>query len=99
VQGLRLRDITTDLDARWQRGALGRVEQERQVIVTVGGSELHYDLLVLALGARPQREWQAKGVLTYRDATRTRFPCPSRFDLGATDGRRLLGELADLSPR
>ena len=27
---------------------------------------LGYDMLVLALGARPQREWHAEGVLTYR---------------------------------
>ena len=83
VRGLRLRDIATDLDARWHRGALGRVEPERHVIVTDDGSEVHYDHLVLALGARPEREWQAKGVLTYRDAG------------DAHEYRRLLRQLKD----
>ena len=83
LRGLRLRDIATDLDARTHRGALGRVEPERHVIVTRDGGEVHYDHLVLALGARPQREWQAKGVLNYRDVS------------DAHEYRRLLRQLKD----
>ena len=83
VRGLRLGDITADLDARWHRGVLERVEPERQVIVTEDGRELHYDRLVLALGARTEREWQANDVLTYRDAG------------DAHEYRRLLRQLKD----
>ncbi len=68
LPGVRLRDITTDLDARWQRGAIERVEHDRHTIVARDGKQLRYDRLVLALGARPERVWHARGVLTYRDA-------------------------------
>ena len=37
------------------------------MVVTKDGDELPYDMLVLALGARPDREWHADGVLTFRD--------------------------------
>jgi sulfide:quinone oxidoreductase len=37
------------------------------VVVTKDGDELPYDRLVLALGARADREWHADGVLTFRD--------------------------------
>jgi sulfide:quinone oxidoreductase len=35
-------------------------------VVTRDGDELPYDMLVLALGAHPKREWHSEGVLTYR---------------------------------
>jgi sulfide:quinone oxidoreductase len=65
VRGLKLRDFADDLDARWYRGAIGRVEPERHRVVTEAGDEVAYDRLLLALGARPSREWQSRGVLTY----------------------------------
>ena len=37
------------------------------MVVTKDGQELPYDVLVLALGARPDREWHDDGVLTFRD--------------------------------
>jgi sulfide:quinone oxidoreductase len=65
-RGLRLEDTAAELGARWHRGALDRVEHHRHRVVTRDGDELPYDWLVLALGARPEREWRSEGVLTYR---------------------------------
>jgi sulfide:quinone oxidoreductase len=65
MRGLRLRDIATDLAARWHRGVVDRVEHERRVAVTGAGAELPYDALVLAPGAHSGREWHSRGVLTY----------------------------------
>ena len=65
MRGVRLADIATDLAAHWHRGTLDRVEHHRRVVVTDAGAELPYDALVLAPGAHSEREWHAKGVLTY----------------------------------
>jgi sulfide:quinone oxidoreductase len=65
VRGLRLKDVAAELGAHWHRGALDRVEHEQHVVVTRDGEELPYDMLVLALGAHPEWEWQSEGVLTY----------------------------------
>jgi sulfide:quinone oxidoreductase len=68
VGGLRLRDVTSEHDARWHRGTVDRVDRARQVVVSEHGEELAYGQLVLALGAHPEREWHCDGVLTYHDA-------------------------------
>jgi sulfide:quinone oxidoreductase len=65
-RGLRLEDTAAELGARWRHGALDRVQPDRHRVVTRDGDELRYDRLVLALGARPDREWRSEGVLTYR---------------------------------
>jgi sulfide:quinone oxidoreductase len=67
VRGVRLMDTAAEFGARWHRGALDRVEHEHRRCVTKNGDELPYDMLVLALGARPDHEWHSEGVLTYRD--------------------------------
>jgi sulfide:quinone oxidoreductase len=64
-RGIRLQDTAVELDATWHRGALDRVEHTRRRVVTKAADELPYDKLVLALGARPERECQADHVLTY----------------------------------
>lgn len=65
VRGVRLMESAAELGARWHHGALDRVERERRVVVTRDGEDLAYDQLVLALGAHPEREWHAQGILTY----------------------------------
>jgi sulfide:quinone oxidoreductase len=65
VRGIKLQDTAAELDARWHRGALDRVEHERRRAVTKDGDELQYDLLVLAVGARSAHEWTSEGVITY----------------------------------
>lgn len=65
VRGLKLKDVAVDLDALWLRGAVGRVEPTRHLVVTEDGRCLGYDRLVVALGARPSREWTSRAVLTY----------------------------------
>jgi len=65
VRGIRLQSVAADLDTRWHRGALDRVEHEQHRVVTKDGDELPYDMLVLAIGAHPEREWASEDVLTY----------------------------------
>jgi sulfide:quinone oxidoreductase len=67
MRGVRLQDTAAELGARWHRGALDRVEHEQRRGLTRDGDKLPYDMLVLALGARSEREWQSKRVLTYHD--------------------------------
>ncbi|MGH2762328.1 MAG: FAD-dependent oxidoreductase [Thermoleophilaceae bacterium] len=64
-RGLRLEDTAAEVGARWHRGALDRVQRDQHRVVTKDGDELPYDKLVLALGARPKREWRSERVLTY----------------------------------
>jgi len=66
-RGIRMDRVAAEHNAGWHRGALDRVEHHRSVAVTKDGHELPYDSLVLALGARPDREWHADGVLTFHD--------------------------------
>jgi sulfide:quinone oxidoreductase len=67
VRGLRLADTAAELDARWYHGALDRVEHDQRRIITKDGRSLRYDMLVIAIGARPEREWHSDAVLTYHD--------------------------------
>jgi sulfide:quinone oxidoreductase len=76
VRGLRLRDAADELDATWYRGAIDRVDHGHHRVVTRLGDVLSYDMLVLAVGAHPTREWEMEGVLTYhggRDGPRYRM--------------------------
>jgi sulfide:quinone oxidoreductase len=65
VRGLRLERTVAELGARWHHAALDRVEPERKRVITRDGDEVPYDMLVLALGAHPEREWRSRDVLTY----------------------------------
>jgi len=65
VRGLRLDDTVGELGASWHRGVLDRFDHERRRAITRDGDELPYDVLVLALGAHPEREWESEGVLTF----------------------------------
>jgi sulfide:quinone oxidoreductase len=67
MRGVRLQETAAELGARWHRGALDRVEHEQRRGVTKHGDELAYDMLVLAVGARPDQQWHSEGVLTYHD--------------------------------
>src|SRR5688572_6961701 len=64
-RGVRLEAIATELGARWHRGALDRVMHDQHRVITQDREELPYDMLVLALGAHPKREWQSEEVLSY----------------------------------
>src|SRR5215217_5920304 len=67
LRGVSLQDTAAELGARWHRGLLDRVEHEHRRGVTRDGDQLPYDMLVLAVGARSDREWASQGVLTYHD--------------------------------
>src|SRR5215208_613420 len=62
LRGLRLEDTAAELGAHWHRGTLDRVVNEQHRVVTRDRESLRYDMLVLALGARPDRERDAEGV-------------------------------------
>ena len=66
VRGVHLRALAAELGARWECGTVDRVEPDRRVVVTRERSELTYDHLVLALGARVDRASSSHVVLTYR---------------------------------
>jgi sulfide:quinone oxidoreductase len=83
ARGVRMQDVTAQYGARWHRGRVDRVEHERRVVVMDAGDELAYDVLVLALGARPGRESHGPEVLTFHDG---------RYGAGY---RHLLGELRE----
>jgi sulfide:quinone oxidoreductase len=67
VRGLRLADTAAELDARWCRGTLEGVEHDERRITTKDGRSLRYDMLVIAIGAHPEREWHSDAALTYHD--------------------------------
>jgi sulfide:quinone oxidoreductase len=60
VRGLKLADVAAEFGARWHRGTLDRVDNDRHVAMTAAGDEIAYDTLVLAMGARPEWEWDAQ---------------------------------------
>lgn len=65
VRGIRLQDTTAELGAHWHQGTLDRVEHHEHHVVTRDGDQIPYDILVIALGAHPQREWDTPGVLSF----------------------------------
>jgi sulfide:quinone oxidoreductase len=64
-RGLRLKDTAAEFGAHWHQGTLDRVEPGQHLVFTRDGEELPYDMLVLALGAHPEREWNSEEVLTF----------------------------------
>jgi sulfide:quinone oxidoreductase len=66
-------DTAAEFGARWHRGALDRVEHQQRRAVTRDGDVLPYDMLVIAVGARSDRESESQGVLTYRDGANYRL--------------------------
>ncbi|HET9736674.1 MAG TPA: FAD-dependent oxidoreductase [Solirubrobacteraceae bacterium] len=94
ARGVRMQDVTAQYGARWHRGSVDRVEHERRVVVMDAGDELAYDVLVLALGARPGRESHEPEVLTFHDG---RYGAGYRHLLGELrEGR--IGKLAFIRP-
>ncbi len=63
--GVRIGDFARDVAADWRHDRLEHVVPRRRVVVTCRGTQLPYDKLVLALGARPERAWRSREVLTY----------------------------------
>jgi sulfide:quinone oxidoreductase len=67
VRGVRTQDIADEFGARWQPQSLDRVEHERRVVVTRDRDDVPYDMLLLAPGANPEREWDPGGPLIVED--------------------------------
>jgi sulfide:quinone oxidoreductase len=94
AHGVRMQDVIAQYGARWHRGSVDRVEHERRVVVMHAGDELAYDVLVLALGARPGRESHGPEVLTFHDG---RYGAGYRHLLAELrEGR--IGKLAFIRP-
>jgi sulfide:quinone oxidoreductase len=94
ARGVRMQDVTAQYGARWHRGSVDRVEHERRVVVMEAGDVLAYDVLVLALGARPGRESHGPEVLTFHDG---RYGAGYRHLLAELrEGR--IGKLAFIRP-
>src|SRR4051812_21835145 len=65
VRGIRLARVAAEFHARWYQDELTRVVPEEHFAVTKTGERLHYDTLVLALGAHLKPDHS--DALTYRD--------------------------------
>ncbi len=57
VQRYPLREVAEDLDARFVRDALARVERDDREVHLQSGAELSYDVLVVAIGAFQHRAY------------------------------------------
>jgi sulfide:quinone oxidoreductase len=64
VNRLPLAAIAAEHDARYRQDALTEVDADRHVAITSGGTELHYDFLLMAMGARATVA--LPGALTFR---------------------------------
>ena len=90
ARGVRLERMLAELDARWVRARLDRVDHDRHVAVTRDGERVSYDIVVLALGARPDR-WVHHS-LFHRDGS---HPLTFRDGRDSPDYRVLLDRLHD----
>ncbi len=64
VKRFPLRTLAEAARARLRTGSLAAVDPERKVVTLENGQELSYDVLLLALGARPRQA--VTGALTFR---------------------------------
>jgi len=64
VKRFPLRKLTEAAGARLRTGSLAAVDPERKVVMLENGQERSYDILLLALGARPHEA--VAGALTFR---------------------------------
>jgi sulfide:quinone oxidoreductase len=64
-----LRELTRNLPVELRQDAVAAVEPDRHVVRLASGGELHYDALVLAVGARPRPAYQR--ALTFGASPRT----------------------------
>ena len=90
ARGIRLERMLADLDARWVRARLDRVDHDRRVALTRDGGRVSYDILVVALGARPDR-WVHHS-LFHRDGS---HPLTFRDGRDSPDYRVLLDRLRE----
>ncbi len=90
ARGIRLERVLAELDAHWIRAKLGRVDGAGRQAITREGRPVSYDSLVIALGARADR--QAPRSLFHRNGSRPLIFCDGR---DAPDYRVLLDRLHD----
>lgn len=73
VRGLKLAEVAAEFGARWHSGTLDRVDHDRSVALTDAGDEIRYDKLVLALGGRPEWEWDGQSYCDGHNGEATRL--------------------------
>ena len=71
VRRYPLERITADVGARWVRDGLSSVDHASRVVHTEGGAMLHYDALLLAIGARESSPYEHASIFTDRDGGAT----------------------------
>ena len=86
IHGLDLSDIADEFGALFTLGRLDSIDPERHVALSSAGTELDYDVLLIAVGARPvesvpgasiARDYEY-GIWRSNDARRT-VGCPRQF--------------------
>ena len=71
VRRYPLERITADVGARWVRDGLSSVDHASRVVHTEGGAMLHYDALLLAIGARESSPYEHASIFTDREGGAT----------------------------
>jgi sulfide:quinone oxidoreductase len=75
-RGVSLQRMLDEFDARWVRADIDRIEGAQRVAVTTDGEWLPYEMVVLALGARPEH-WVSRSVFD-RDGSQALIYCGGR---------------------
>ncbi len=65
VRGIRLADVADEFEAHWHQGVVDRIDPAAHEVITRQGNAITYDIVVVAIGARPDREWRMRSVVTY----------------------------------
>lgn len=92
VRRFPIERIVADTGVRWVRDSLGWVDRPDRAVHTVGGQELSYDALLLAVGGRELPSPENMVVFTGRDAADTYRQVLAAVDVGE------VGRLAFVQP-
>jgi sulfide:quinone oxidoreductase len=65
VRGIPLSDVADEFDAHLHHGTVDRIDRAAHTVITRHGEAIGYDIVVVAVGARVDREWRMRGVVTY----------------------------------
>jgi sulfide:quinone oxidoreductase len=87
AQRVVLADVVADNGAELRTGALGSVDAAQRILTTAEGDEIHYDALLVAIGARPVPA--VPGALTFGDPSEREFFSALLDQLGRRPGEQL----------
>ncbi|MDQ1719006.1 MAG: sulfide:quinone oxidoreductase [Pseudonocardiales bacterium] len=92
VRRYPVEQIAADAGVHWVRDALAWVDRHQRVVHTVGGQEMPYDALLLAVGGRERSSHEHTDAFTGRDAEHTYGTVLAAVDAGD------IGNLAFILP-